>query len=226
MFKAFHQSGWSKVTIGTILYRFAWSLMKEKVEYIQVMFPGLRSIIGKNMTDAVPGWGPSYTACIIPDQNGRGVWRWRDKFHNASKLWTTGSWWVGIHSFSLTSEWRPVHVDERCLIFILPTAKRSSDVTDIRGMGLSFFGWDDCANDTHAMKCVKSIQSSRVMINVISHVLNVISGREVWDIIGLGSSTTSFLSLDFMVWAAETMLTEWVDKKSRNRMMIDLHWLS
>ena len=51
------------------------------------------------------------------------------------------------------------------------------------------------------MKCIKSFQSSQVMVNVISHVLNVTSGREVWDIIGLGSSTTSFISLDFMIWA-------------------------
>ena len=51
-----------------------------------VLSLGFMSIIGKNMTDALPGWSPWCTNCIIPDHAGLGDPKMIDVFHRTSRF--------------------------------------------------------------------------------------------------------------------------------------------
>ena len=49
---------------------FTLCFYKFSVEYIQLMFVGSMSIIGKNVTEDFPGWLLLLIVCINPDQFG------------------------------------------------------------------------------------------------------------------------------------------------------------
>ena len=53
--------------------RFAWPITKLIVEYIQDIFDGSRSIIGRRFTIDFPGYLPTETLDIYPDQPGLSI---------------------------------------------------------------------------------------------------------------------------------------------------------
>ena len=66
---AFNYNGLSKVKTGVSIFkRFVWSITKLIVEYIQDIFDGSRSIIGGRFTVDFPGYFPTQTLAIYPDQ--------------------------------------------------------------------------------------------------------------------------------------------------------------
>ena len=69
---AFHHKGWSNVIIGVVCCLLHCASTNLSVEYIQLMFVGSMSIIGKNVTEDFPGWLPLLIVCINPDQFGLG----------------------------------------------------------------------------------------------------------------------------------------------------------
>ena len=72
----FHHKGWSNVIIGVVCCLLHCASANLSVEYIQVMFVGFMSIIGKNVTEDFLGWLPLLIVCINPDQFGLGGSDW------------------------------------------------------------------------------------------------------------------------------------------------------
>ena len=79
-----HQRGWSNVMTGVTLYFLASADTKCRVVNTQLLSEGFISIIGKNVKQLCPGYEPSQTVCIIPDQPGRGERSGHEIFHSRS----------------------------------------------------------------------------------------------------------------------------------------------
>ena len=132
----------------------AWSVIKETVEYLRIMFPGLRSIVVKNKTDAV---SDHHIYCL---HHSRPRWRrWSDQFHNASIAVTKQS----HDMLESTVNRREATGDQykwmNNFMPILPTTKISSGVTYMRKKSGSLLRWGSSAYGTVLISWNYQIQS-------------------------------------------------------------------